>query len=136
RRRSAKPNFDCQLHDRCALRDHRDWTRRPESTTSVADRSMRALLAVVALLVLNLCGVGTYRSGHATQLEVRLVAQGEGGTEMHRFFGDEVLRVEDTVLLSAAQVREAQLETFPDDTRHIVLYFDEAGTERLATITR
>jgi preprotein translocase subunit SecD len=90
----------------------------------------------IILAVLCTACVGRYRGAQATHLEVRLVSESEAGTEVRRFFGEETLRVEDVVLLDATSVREAQLETFADESRHIVLYFDEAGTARLTEITR
>ncbi|MBZ0118984.1 MAG: hypothetical protein K8H88_18455 [Sandaracinaceae bacterium] len=95
-----------------------------------------ASLAILSIAILPAGCVGRYRAARVTTLEVRLVAEGESGTEARRFFGEEVLRVESEVLLDATLVREAQLESFPDDTRHIVLYFDEPGRARLTAITR
>ncbi len=94
---------------------------------------MRKLALLLALL--PAC-VGTYRAGHVQgQLAMRLVATHDG-ERVARWFTGEAVELEREALVDGSHVREVQLETFPDDSRHIVLYLDEVGTQRLAAVTR
>lgn len=96
-------------------------------------RSFALSLALIAG-----CGVGTYRTAQVRgQMEMRLVAaDGEDGEETPRWFSDEIVSLEEDAFVDSSNVREVQLENMPDDTRHIVLYLDDVGRERLAGVTR
>lgn len=92
---------------------------------------------LLALVLLTACGVGTYRSAQVRgELSMRLVARDDQGEAVSRWFAGEQLHLDDEAIVDASHVREAQLETLPDGTQHIVLYLDEVGTQRLAAATR
>lgn len=97
----------------------------------------RSLMALLACALFAACGVGTYRTARVTgELEVRLVARSQSeGEEVARWFTGEVLRLEPRAFVDASHVREVHLEERPDGARHIVLYLDAVGTERLAEVT-
>lgn len=98
---------------------------------------MRTAIGSVLVLALAVgCGVGTYRTARVRgEMQMRLVAD-NGGEPVLRWSSEETLALESPALLDASHVREAQLETFPDGSRHIVLYLTEEGAERLAEATR
>jgi preprotein translocase subunit SecD len=94
--------------------------------------------SIAAMLVmLSACGVGTYRTAEVRgQMEIRLVVrEGQRGEDVSRWFSDEIVSLEPEVLVDASHVSEVQLENLPDESRHIVLYLDEIGTQRLAEVT-
>lgn len=97
---------------------------------------MRLLLIVLAVLFAVGCGVGTYRTAPVTgPMQMRLVAQ-EGGEPFPRWSTGELIGLEDTIFVDAAQVREARLEERPDGARHIVLFLNDQGAQQLAIATR
>ena len=82
------------------------------------------------------CGVARYREARARDLQLRFVTSGTDGEELPRWSGEGRLRVERDVVVSARHVRVVRLEERPDGARHLVLYLDAEGQERLAEATR